>query len=675
MYSAVCPAIESLRGVSSSREDILPLLEEVVKIYGMVAEYSKDHNYMYCFYHYLMSPKPPPALQALSQALLSIGSQEGVRDGSFRAEDAIPAFLSNVLSPKRAEAFFYRLLSCHLEETYGNGDPFPLRSGFSSKRQRERKLFSAYKKLPPAARKQYSNEMRRAYLKLEQSSPPPQALRKNRWRGVLFPMAFAEEAPRKCLIGGVLRDTVFWEGRHLCSSHNNSCGEGDNFKCGPVFNSLCIKREPSGSLSRRCYEAAQNRSIDESGFQAYREGTGAIVEEYCQGGGSRSACAAYRDRMKEIDSQLLAESDPAPTVPVPGNDRASVGALESKTEAEALCLDGQCESPDRPSSFQPVAEAFRLVMSASPSAMGSKLANRIMENSDCKCGDNAPCVRGCSIDGRSPTNRCKSPDFTDTGKCMKYVTGAIMKTIDEFISPHCGEFDKEDCNHVFCDTQKLCERPEDDPDRQRDQCFQQRCAPLDDGETANICNQSVSLPHALCALNLDGQDRLEAYSEDKSESASQLVGEMNGEARQRNYYDECVDAEKENNKNLKSFTFEGRQMPLFIESENSLKENGDLDLSQLRDGDIVVMKSGSRSGHIEIKVPKEKCMLGEDDPRLCFCSDFCEPREASPATFQPLVVFRFNPELSHLLSAQGAGGGPGGEKPLSLGLLIKLVFV
>ena len=621
----LCPHIERLQSAPYkflSQDEKNPLLQEVVKTYGQVAEYSRDHNYFYCLYLYYKTPEADSLLKLSSAAL----------------------------SPTQQEALLYRMKSCHREETEGNGDLLPFHFDFNETKESHPNRLSDedYKQLPYRFQKQYSNELREAILELEKSSPPPSLSPSPHKNFVLkfipdwwafLPLAFSDTNSTKCLIGGLLREI---NDRNRCPVWNNSCGEGDaSFACGPIFNQECIPIKPFNNISSRCYEASKDHPISENSFEDLQEGLNQDVLEYCKDRTHRTACSLYSQRVKEIDEYYLLK------LPEGGGYRKGLKEVgRGGTEADAFCLYGQCQKTPYTTNietFEDTVKMMNLELSkeAEPLTVGmsSYLTDLVAKNATCNCNGNTPCIRGCERGTSSADthHRCRGTR-QETGYCMRYVNAALMRTIDVFLEPYCS-FDKPSCYHHACIHQECrgaldlnsCDKCSNIPEQPR-----------------GICNQSLSLPHALCALNLDGKDRLGVNNGKKIDIDSSVFQSCKN-----------VEAEGEHNTALKSILVDGKDQPLFIESETARfkpeteqgTEQGtkELDLTSLKDGDIVVMKSRSRSGHIEVKVPREKCE--QEGPGVCFCSDFCELREEYTGSFKPQVVFQFNPKVTRHLES------------------------
>ncbi|MBC6415122.1 MAG: hypothetical protein GDA46_01855 [Bdellovibrionales bacterium] len=225
-----------------------------------------------------------------------------------------------------------------------------------------------------------------------------------------------------------------------------------------------------------------------------------------------------------------------------------------------------------------------------------KLSNTIYKNSFCSCKNNEDCSRGCSkING---TCKGKKPSDKSTNYCMRHVTGSIMYVIDEY------------CKKLNQNTS-------------REQCLKDmEMLSQNQSSKFNICRHSFFYPSALCALNLDGENRIN-------------TGTIKNRSVRRNcqYYNTVNDE-------LRYFyTNNNEKFPLFVKTPITSPE-------KLPYGSIVVLQSNNPHGHVEIKTNIKNCE-GSD----CFCSDFCVSRKGGWKTpFKPVVAFKWNPLFINLLS-------------------------
>lgn len=108
-----------------------------------------------------------------------------------------------------------------------------------------------YKKLSTNNRKLYVRYMRAAWVSFEKNYVLSQKMPVVWFQSLLWESAYAAE--RKCVIGGVVLDTV----SNKCPTRNNPCeGQPNSFKCGEIFASVCVSREPISDLSKRCSDEA-----------------------------------------------------------------------------------------------------------------------------------------------------------------------------------------------------------------------------------------------------------------------------------------------------------------------------------------------------------------------------------------------------------------------------------
>ena len=587
--------------------------KEVLRVYGKALDYTLDHNYFYCLYNYFGSPRHPKILE-ISAA---------------------------VLSKKKQEKLLDRLKICHEAEVEGNGDNPGKNSRMreisyeslkkeKSKKGKSKKGSSAalslkllsppvYRKMPYKFQKQYSNSARRSFLELEKASgkkaPPAKRARAAPMPGfLLFPLfPLAAEASlvsgsSECLVGGVLRKTVYQSqtGRYVCPTMNNPCeGQKDGFRCGAVFNEKCVSRNPVKSISQRCYEAAREEPVSPEKYKQFADSLRGDFDSYCKSRARSSACKLYLARMNQMEEYFSEKIEIV--------EEEQMAKITERTEAGARCLD--CLKSE--GSSDETAQLFKDIASLGEDKqqrveMTDYLSNSVFEMAACKCEPgNDRCTRGCGRPGASPLLDCKGDKSKSESwsKCMRHTLSAMMKTIHEFIGRYCPNYPFE---YAVCDKGAKSGKP-------------------------SICDQGFVLPSALCALNLDGEDR---YSMIKDREPKEYFNKAKNQIMKTAPVLKSCEKWKGHNKALTTVVIldgEGqpKRVPLFQKADMPA------DPEDLPDGSIVVMESNSRHGHIEIKTNKKDC-----GGNVCFCSDYCDSRKGGyQPPFKPLIAFQWNPEV------------------------------
>ncbi len=226
-------------------------------------------------------------------------------------------------------------------------------------------------------------------------------------------------------------------------------------------------------------------------------------------------------------------------------------------------------------------------------------SNIVFENTLCKCGGPSRCTRGCVRNGVFPQLRCYGRR-TKRERCTRYVHAAIMNTVYAFFDEHCPPFDSDSCDKMKA------------------------------GQ-GTLCDQGFIFPSALCLLSLDGEDRYKII-----EKRSVRSGCKGWFRHNKNLI--FVDVLTETGENLTIPLFQRIDMPEY--------------LGDLPKGSIIVSKSDSVHGHVEIKTDKKEC--GRDGKDTCFCSDFCTSRKGGYRwPFRPQTVFQWNPEFVYYFEKNG----------------------
>ena len=495
------------------------------------------------------------------------------------------------LSRDKRKVFLDRLETCHKVETFGNGDTLSL----NKRRSLSPLALKDYMLLSRSDKLKFSNSLRKAYLAIEKEKPRlPIAFLFE----FLIHKAFAQNATQ-CVIGGVLRKTVYSPQleRTVCSARNNICGDNENtFQCGVLFNSACIPLHPIKSVSTRCYQASRGQAISQQSYNNFLSTQNEAYHDYCferqkrNNGNAGAGCKFYFQTIEEL-KVLYARPDNF-------SEEPELFLEDTQTESD-FCE--YCTIENNSQTVESMKTIGEILKSSEDSKLVKHLSEKIYQHSQCNCKGNDACTRGCKKDRESKERWVKVPCSgskrmeKSTEYCMRHVVGTLVDTIDTFLKQHCDTFDPAQCLKIH--NKRLT-------------------------EDKNICTKSFVMPSALCALNLDGKDR---YENIQSAAIKK----------------KCRKHEEDNNKYLKTIKIvsdDGKsiqEVPLF--EEIPLPENPD----DLPTGSIVVMKSGSIHGHVEIKTDKKEC-----DGKPCFCSDFCTSRSGGyKFPNEPAVVFRWNPKL------------------------------
>ena len=242
------------------------------------------------------------------------------------------------------------------------------------------------------------------------------------------------------------------------------------------------------------------------------------------------------------------------------------------------------------------------------------LSKHVSEISTCFCEGNNGCTRGCrrpdQIDEeeRPQVRRCygRKTSTRSTDYCTRYVKSAIMNVIVDFLSPYCEDYSSY---------------------KPYPQCVADFNLDIRD-RLVSICQHSFVFHSALCMLNLDGKD------------ASIYNNISNREVRRN-----CK-AWDRYNQMLYTFSFpilDIHDIPLFKKIEPEKYAKFQQDPSQIPIGAIIVAKSQSEHGHVEIKTKQMLC--GKNKNSACFCSDFCRERKKYSWPLKILAVFEWNPQF------------------------------
>lgn len=186
---------------------------------------------------------------------------------------------------------------------------------------------TAYSKLSVQNRKAYINEVRSAFVRLEEANLKNIEVAGN-LKDDVFSMfinrAFAEV--EKCLIGGV--EQLIIGGK--CSTRNNAgdCRGDDEFKCGEIFGGVCIPRTPIKTISSRCKNDSASVDINLDKYNSFKTDAESKVAQFCQPGSERTpaACNTFKTQLAALSAKfgsgVIAEATDAsgPAAPVTVSD-------------------------------------------------------------------------------------------------------------------------------------------------------------------------------------------------------------------------------------------------------------------------------------------------------------------------------------------------------------------
>ncbi len=594
VYQKVCPYLESLSEHTQKLDRVKKqkILEEAVRIYDKALDFSKEHYLMYCLYNYYEAT----------------------------GADEIFQISKRLLSEKKQKQFQDMWAICDREEKEGNGDQVKS----STKKYKKSYLLPEkdYKNMSSASQLGYIKKVKKTFLQLEKTAKKTLSSaieQKDRALLKFLNFFFIEysradlEVEDKCLIGGRIRELVYSNAhrRMVCPTYGNRCeGVKNSFQCGPVFNNQCIPNNPARTISQRCYEASLNKPVKPKEYKKYQSWFDRIATEYCTGKQARRAgCIYFAERMEQINSSAVKK--PSRFIPLPKKKPPR----PSQTEAGAVCTEN-CEKPNT----EDIKTARTVLDAVKPPPTDEDIvkyfSDTLFGNVSCRCPGNDGCKRGCLPGDKigknesPPISKCRgTKDVKEsTGNCMRHVTGAIMSAVHNMLAVYCNKTknnqDYKQCNEDFG-------------------------FPSDEN---NICRNGLVLPSALCALNLDGQSDQD-FSKIEDRGVRQKCEKYN-----------------KLNSDLLSFRImqdngDIKEVPLFKKIDPKRLTEFQNDTSKIPEGAVIVAKSGSKHGHVEIKTGKKKC--GQNKNQTCFCSDFCRerPTQYTESGIDVQAVFQWNPEI------------------------------
>lgn len=157
---------------------------------------------------------------------------------------------------------------------------------------------------------EYINSIRQAWLDLESSYTQPALATQFQF----FNTAYADSS--SCIVGGAEVPRVKLGDRNVCSTKTRPCDNSeDSFKCGEIFSSTCIKRNPISTLSRRCYEASQNALLSPSDYEKLIPRMNDQFKKICLNNPSQTTsagCVLFGQRIFDVstpESPLFARSN------------------------------------------------------------------------------------------------------------------------------------------------------------------------------------------------------------------------------------------------------------------------------------------------------------------------------------------------------------------------------
>ena len=373
-----------------------------------------------------------------------------------------------------------------------------------------------------------------------------------------------EDLRDKCLIGGLLRERL--SGGQCPTTENGCSGQRDGFRCGPIFNRVCIRRTPINSISRRCNEASQGQALSTENYQQLLAND--PVAHYCEAHPENTNCQRY-PQLRE---------------------------LQVATTEASYCENCEGEESTNEEAVIDVSSSLLTI------PFGELLSNTLYDRARCsnyngRCSSHDQCVPGENDSRcRRSNGACRGTKglSQSLGRCAGYLNKGLNLVLREYL-------------------QKYCENENES----MGQCSQ--------NTEPSICNTNFVMPSALCALNLDGIDRIDG----ETVTNRSVRNRCNGLSRQFPTH----------------ITIGGERIPLFQ------KINIPSDPNDLPVGSIVVSQSrtrlGRNHGHIELKTNKQ-C-----NGSPCFCSDFCTNRDRDDynpnGTFPYSVAFQLNPEVARAL--------------------------
>ena len=493
----------------------------------------------------------------------------------------------------------------------------------------------------------------------------------------LFSVFYFEKAEAilddsQCLIGGVVKQKV----NGVCPINDRGCEGPESFQCGPIFNNKCVSSR--GNVSVACAEAARKEEIPSNLESQYEEPLENIFDHFCLGSSS-TECKNFGERYEGYKRQSFNQTPPLQfntldnfypstsretSIPVTSSEDdieslTEITEEETETEAQPICIDCVIRRDTQASTLRQTLEAIENPITEAQAQIWKKdlqeldrvsgqsefvnlLSNNLYENSQCLCGGTDVCTQGCNDSGKGPPKIfCqgrKSP-AKSKGRCMGHSNNGLMTTLNSYLSDHC----------------KKTGEGSNSSRTSYNQCVAEARKP---GFEPSICQNSLIMPHALCALSLHGGKANYSGVQSHVRRDCKAWAKYN-----KHLLDFPIPEESGETKTVSLF----KQIPL-----EAVKKDGKIDPDKLPAGAIVVMNSRSASGHVEIKTNLNEC---GDSKSTCFCSDFCSSRDGQKAYenqgLKMRGIFVINPEIVEYIEGEKSKKPDEESLPVPIAQLIK----
>ncbi|MBX7231073.1 MAG: hypothetical protein K1X29_03205, partial [Bdellovibrionales bacterium] len=149
-----------------------------------------------------------------------------------------------------------------------------------------------------------------------------------------------EDDSCNCIIGGVCRKKITRNNKKLCPTFGRPCSQDNTkFKCGKIYNEVCIVRIPIDTISQRCHENGDKEDITYTKIKTEIE---SIADRLCKNPDNGSPCGYLITRIKKL---APAPAAPAPAAPAPA---APAPAAPAAPGAPATPAPGAPATPAAP---------------------------------------------------------------------------------------------------------------------------------------------------------------------------------------------------------------------------------------------------------------------------------------------------------------------------------------
>jgi len=197
----------------------------------------------------------------------------------------------------------------------------------------------SYRKLNSTERKAYITNIRKITVELEKAKNKRlEYTSLQNIYSLLLSQTYAESA-KTCMIGGAEQPII----GGLCSTRNNECeGRASSFKCGSIFNSICVDRMPLSSISERCLSQSQSLVVRIEDYPKYIENADTLISKYCQPDKisvSRDGCTNIKSKL-EAFKKYYDQSGPSSVSRLQINQAFSVTNCIKKTSTSDKCVNG-----------------------------------------------------------------------------------------------------------------------------------------------------------------------------------------------------------------------------------------------------------------------------------------------------------------------------------------------